>query len=215
MISPKVSPERIDAAYRELGYKAGWRFMTCPIANFSTPKVLLISLNPSGSVEHGPRWSQEEGSAYVIESWDRQAPGRDTLQVQIQRLISHLGCSFEQVASAHFVPFRSPRWADLTRPKEALHFARLLWADFSQSMSPEYVICLGTTVGKYAPAMFGVNQLTRSKTGWGNISLAVGRTRTGGQLAVLPHLGTFKLFSRDACMPFLKTALGPESVIHA
>ncbi len=215
MISPKVTPERIEIAYQELGYRAGWRFMTCPTANFDAPKVLLISLNPSGRVEHGPRWSQENGSAYTIESWDGQAPGGDTLQVQIQRMVKHLGCTIDEVASAHFVPFRSQRWAELRNPREALNFARALWADFVKGLNPKYVICLGTTVGKYAPAMFGVNQLERKQTGWGKVSLSVGQTRDGGQLAILPHLGTFKLFSRDACTPFLKLAFGPESMINA
>lgn len=211
-MNSSVTPERIEAAYKRLGYKAGWRFMTCPEKQFQNPRVLLVSLNPSGTVEHGPRWSQEDGSAYLMESWDNQLPGRDTLQIQIQRLVAHLGANFDEVASAHFVPFRSQRWADLAHPREAVAFAHSLWSDFVEGMAPEYVICLGTTVGQYIPRLFGVNALAKKRTGWGDISLSVGRLKSRGQLAVVPHLGTFKLFSRAECGPFMKSAIGPESL---
>lgn len=207
-----VTPDRIEAEYRRLGYQTGWRFMTCPERQFENPEVLLVSLNPSGRVEHGPRWSQEDGSAYVQESWDGQAPGTDTLQVQIQRLVGHLGVTFDKVASAHFVPFRSQRWADLARSAEAVQFARELWADFAMGMKPKYVVCLGTKVGRYVPQLFGVNGMEKKKTGWSNITLSVGRLPHSGQVIVLPHLGTFKLYSRAECAPFLQAAIGPESL---
>ena len=210
-----VTPERIEAAYRRLGYKSSWRFMTCPERQFDDPEVLLVSLNPSGRVEHGPSWSQEEGSAYVVESWDGQAPGADTFQVQIQRLVHHLDSTFERVASAHFVPFRSQRWAELAHSEEATRFARELWKDFVGGLRPKYVMCLGTTVGKYVPALFGTRPLLKKQSGWGNVSISVGQTSHGGQLAVLPHLGTFKLFSRAECAPFLRTAIGPGSLVDA
>ena len=210
-MNPTVTPERIEAAYQRLGYAAGWRFMTCPQRQFENPEVLLVSLNPSGRVEHGPRWSQEDGSAYVAESWDGQAEGKDTLQIQIQRLVAHLGVTFDRVASAHFVPFRSQRWLDLDRRTEAVKFSQELWTDFVAGMQPKYIACLGTKVGKYIPQLFGVDHLDRKKTGWGKISLSVGTTPYGGQVIVLPHLGTFKLFSRAECSPFLDAAIGPRS----
>lgn len=214
-MNPFVNAERIESAYERLGYSIGWRFMTCPERQFDNPRVLLASLNPSGRVEHGPRWSQEAGSAYVIESWDGQPPGRDTLQIQIQRLVAHLDATFDEVASAHFVPFRSQRWADLNRSEEALAFSRELWGDFISDMRPEFIMCLGTTVGKHIPDLFGVQRLEKRRTGWGDITMAVGKTRYGGQLAILPHLGTFKLFSRNECAPFVNAAFGPKSVADA
>ncbi|WP_298192617.1 hypothetical protein [Novosphingobium sp.] len=210
-----VTPERIEAEYRRLGYQIGWRFMTCPARQFDDPEVLLVSLNPSGRVEHGPSWSQEGGSAYVDESWDGQAVGKDTLQIQIQRLVAHLGVSFDKVASAHFVPFRSERWADLMRSSEAVAFSKTLWADFISGMTPKYVVCLGTKVGEYIPALFGVKRMVKKMTGWGNITLSVGETSYGGQIIVLPHLGTFKLFSRAECAPYLKSAIGPGIFANA
>ena len=210
-----VTSDRIEAEYRRLGYQTGWRFMTCPEQQFRDPEVLLVSLNPSGRVEHGPRWSQETGSAYVDESWDGQAVGKDTLQIQIQRLVGHLGVTFDKVASAHFVPFRSQRWADLSRSSEAVAFSKSLWADFIPEMTPKYVVCLGTKVGEYLPSLFVSKPMVRKPTGWGNISLSVGQTFYGGQMIVLPHLGTFKLFSRAESAPYLKAAIGPESLANA
>ena len=214
-MNPSVTSERIEAAYQQLGYEIGWRFMTSPIGSFDNPKILLVSLNPSGRVEHGPRWSQERGSAYLVERWDGQAAGKDILQVQIQGLVKHLGADFSEVASAHFVPFRSQRWNDLANKTQAVEFARGLWADFVQGMKPEYVICLGTKVGEFIPDLFGTNSLRKLPTGWGNISMETGKTAHGGKIAILPHLGTFKLFSRPECKPYLSAALGPESINHA
>lgn len=211
----EVTPGRIQQAYDELGYEIGWRFMTCPAGNFENPRVLVISLNPSGRIEHGPRWSQEAGSAYEVESWAGQIAGRAALQIQIQRLVKHLGVNFSQVASAHFVPFRSQRWADLANQAAAVQFSRGLWADFVSELQPDFVICLGTTVGSYLPSLLGVQEMIKKPTGWGKISLSVGTTGYGGQLTVLPHLGTFKLFSRENCAPFLNASFGPKSVAHA
>ena len=214
-MNPLVTPARIEAAYQQLGYEIGWRFMTSPMHSFENPKVLLVSLNPSGRVEHGPRWSQEDGSAYLVESWDGQAPGRDTLQVQIQGLVTHLGATFDEVASAHFVPFRSQRWDDLNNKALAVQFARALWTDFVVGMKPEYVICLGTKVGEFIPNLFGAGALQKVRTGWGDISMSIGTTTYGGQIAILPHLGTFKLFSRPECKPYLLAALGREASADA
>ena len=58
----------IQRAHDSLGYKLGWRFLTCPAANIVHAKLLLVTLNTGGSRPDGPGWSQELGSAYFVES---------------------------------------------------------------------------------------------------------------------------------------------------
>ena len=61
---PIVKAAEIENEYRNLRYKLGWRFITCPQANADRAKLRLVSLNPAGRAKHGPAWSQEGGSAY-------------------------------------------------------------------------------------------------------------------------------------------------------
>lgn len=58
---PVVKAAEIEKECRRLGYKLGWRFITCPQQQASTAKLLLVSLNPAGREVHGPSWSQEQG----------------------------------------------------------------------------------------------------------------------------------------------------------
>lgn len=206
-MSSVASYEAIQKEYERLGYKAGWRFMTSPESSFSNPRLLIVSLNPSGTVEHGPKWSQEDGSAYFVESWGSARPGCAPLQVQIQRLVSILGLETDEVASAHFVPFRSQRWADLERPREAVNFARKLWQEFSVGMAPEWIVCLGSEVGKHMAAILQIKNLHALPTGWGAVSMTVGRAPWGGKFVAFPHLGTFKLFSNSNCDVAIRSAL--------
>jgi hypothetical protein len=188
--------------------------MTSPEQSFSSPKLLLVSLNPSGTVEHGPRWSQEDGCAYQIENWGSAAPGSSPLQVQIFKMLAMLGIQFSEIASAHFVPFRSQRWADLERRDDAVRFSKNLWSEFSKRLSPDYVVCLGAEVGKHVAPMFGA-ELRSMSTGWGNISMSAGGTKSRGRLVVVPHLGTFKLFSNPNCTLHLRKAFGLSETANA
>jgi hypothetical protein len=209
-MSSLVNYEAIQKEYERLGYSAGWRFMTSPVKTFSDPKLLIVSLNPSGRVEHGPRWSQEEGSAYLIENWGSADVGRAPLQIQIQRLVETLGLDFAEVASAHFVPFRSQRWADLDRAKEAVSFSRKLWREFATTFHPDWVVCLGSEVGRHMVDILDVTKVESVPTGWGAISMTIGRTPWGGRLVAFPHLGTFKLFSNQNCAAPVRSALGMD-----
>jgi len=111
----------IDSAYVRLGHTLGWRFLTCPRSSFvEYPKVALVTLNPAGSRDYPelPRRSQEDGSAYIIESWDGVCAGTAPLQRQIRKffelIASRTGVSSGDALlaaslTANFVPFRSAR----------------------------------------------------------------------------------------------------------
>ncbi|MEO8723517.1 MAG: hypothetical protein ABI395_08360 [Sphingobium sp.] len=217
-MKPSVTQERIEDAYRTLGYRDGWRFMSCPQANFANPSTLLITLNPGGGAGQdvaNPTWSQERGSAYLHEAWGDRPVGQESLQIQVQKLFEMIDQPIDKAGSAYFIPFRSARWANLENRDKAVAFARSLWVDFSQGMKPKYVICMGNIVGKYMKDLFGAERLEKRPTGWGNISLSMGETASGGRFVILPHLGTFKLFSNKNCIPSLRTAFGIEGIHHA
>src|SRR2546421_606458 len=114
----------IERAYVQLGHTIGWRFLTSPRATLSPKSTIgLVTLNPGGDSEPAdhPRASSEAGSAYLIETWAGNTRGAAPLQLQVQALFRsltrHLGedgslSTFinQRVMSAHFIPFRSPRF---------------------------------------------------------------------------------------------------------
>ena len=192
--------------------------MACPEKNFLDPQVLLITLNPGGDDGRDwgdPEWSQEHGSAYVCESWGDKPAGRASLQIQIQRMFNLLNLPIDEAAAGYFIPFRSQRESTLKNATAALQFAKEFWNDVIRGMAPEYVICLGATVGNHMKNLFGVRSLEKRPTGWGNVTLSIGDTKDGGRFVILPHLSTFKLFSRDACIAHFRAAVAFKGKRHA
>ena len=194
-----VKAAEIEKKSRELSYNFGWRFITCPEAQRATAKLLLVSLNPAGREVHGPAWSQEEGSAYRVESWNGLPQGTSPLQRQVQALFAMLGLTDDQVFSAHYVPFRSPSWAELKHRDAAEQYARELWRWLLPRVQFERIICIGKDrPGKPLAALLGAKLEVSLPVGWGDIKADRYRLEDGRTLIALPHLSRFALFGRSA-----------------
>jgi hypothetical protein len=205
-----MNSSQIDEAAARLGYRLGWRFMTCPEAWRHDAKLLLVTLNPGGERVHGPAWSQEEGSAYVVESWEGCPRGASPLQRQVQAMFATAGCTPEETFSAHFVPFRSPSWSALERHQEALAFSRELWRWLLPQVPAQRVVCLGQEAGREIAQLTGARDLEALPTGWGEIKAYRGATADGRELIILPHLSRFRLFNRPASQPMLRRIFRAE-----
>jgi hypothetical protein len=222
----------IERAYKQLGHTIGWRFLTGPRATLSPNTTIgFVTLNPGGNSERAdhPRASSEAGSAYLIETWPGSSRGAAPLQVQVQALSSsmarHLGyqgslSTFmnQRVLSSHLIPFRSPRLADLPRRSESTAFAVSLWTDILTHWRPRILLTIDTEAFKNLNAILlqqpGARQTDsqRFDTGWGTYQAEAVRLITPGSsgaltLARLPHLSTFRLFSRAACGPISSGSL--------
>ena len=233
----------IDSAYRQLGHRLGWRFLTGPKATLSPgTAVALITLNPGGEWEppEHPRASSEAGSSYRIEAWPGHHAGQAPLQRQIQALMQEVAkrvgfCGSEDefldrhVLTAHFVPFRSPRFESLAHPKESLAFAHSLWQKILKSWMPRIIITIDRKafdgLSKILTARAGAKIVASEAlpTGWGHYTgdiVQLSGLRSGELLTLirLPHLSTFKLFSRPECGPhvaaLLDRAVNCASVRH-
>lgn len=195
---PIVQAAEIEKECRRLGYRLGWRFITCPQVNAARAKLLLVTLNPGGRQIHGPSWSQEEGSAYTVESWKGLPPGTESLQRQVQRMFALLGLGEEEVFSAHYVPFRSPSWAELDRKVEAEAFAKKLWTWLQPSLTFERIVCIGKDKpGKSVASLFNAAFECSLPVGWGSVTADRYRLPDGRSLVTLPHLSRFGLFGRQ------------------
>lgn len=208
----------IEEAYKKLGYKRGWRFMTCPERNLASSRIVVVTLNPAGHAPGGPDWSCEKGSAYVIEAWPKQitrnkqtAPidtlspdklpkrpvGRAPLQIQFQRMCALLPVDPNNVFSAYFVPFRSPRWDQLENEDDALAFARGLWRWVFTRSPAKTIYCIGKNAAhREILNLLAARHVEDIPTGWGNIRVDVSANKDGYRVIGLPHLSTFKIFGR-------------------
>lgn len=204
-----MDQNEIDLAADRLGYDLGWRFMMCPEAAMRTATVAIVGLNPGGHRRHGPTWSSEGGNAYWTESWGGQVAGMDPLQRQVQRLAGKLKAGPQEVFTAQFVPFRSNSWSDLANRREAVEFARQLWA-WTLTQSPaRTIVCLGKkVVGPEIAAIVGAQLDVVTSAGWGDQTIDVYRSQSGVKIVALPHLGRFKLMGRPVSEAAVVAALG-------
>lgn len=190
----------IESIYESLGYVLGWRFLTSPRKTLS-PKteVCLVTLNPGGSADDlvNPRASNEQGSAYVVESWGNDPPGRSRLQIQVQTLFQLAGIETETVLSGHLVPFRSVSWDSLQNKPEAMRLGVALWTRVLDYVRPSLILGIGKTQLRQPLAAI-LGKPTASEEvpmNWGAVS--AGFDQFGScSLITLPHLSRFSVATR-------------------
>lgn len=188
---------RIEDAYQASGNRYGWRFLYSPPQVLTTAKLAFIGLNPGGNkcpAEHA-QFAPVSGSAYYDECWAGHKPGESPLQRQVRSLFEMIGVPAAEVLAGNFVPFRSPTWGALQRPKDALSFARALWTDIFMLSRPALVIAMGAEVRREMANILGIAQMAAFPTGWGRIK-AVRGTNGHTTLIGIPHLSRFRIVGR-------------------
>ena len=198
---------KIEQEYAEGEYGLGWRLLSCPIDSIHSAKICFIGLNPAGKTPDikNDGLSSEIGSSYKIESWGKHLPGAAPLQKQICKMFEFLGVSADEVLSGNLIPFRSPRFADLPNRKRAMDFSKTMWREILTHSNAELVICMGNDVTRSVAQLLKINTLEKLSSGWGKVSIYVG-DKDGVKVIGLPHLSTFKLFSRLECQSYLHEA---------
>lgn len=210
----------IESAYHRLGHRLGWRFLSGPKATLSpASRIAFITLNPGGdydSPDH-PRESQEQGSAFIVESWDGKPAGQSKLQVQVGALFGHLAARvgngdrkalMNTTLTGHFIPFRSPSFDLLGNKSESLAFGEQLWAKIFEHIAPQIVITMDTHSFKRVRGIIKHRRPNNPErhmqlpTGWGNYMADVVHYGDPGRLvtlARLPHLSRFTIFTSAKC----------------
>lgn len=101
------------------------------------------------------------------------------------------------MASATFVPFRSPTWADLRERDAALQLGRSLWTRLLARAKPELIVCVGKgVVGEEIARLTDATLVGEVDIGWKDHSATRYRTASGMRIVALPHLSRFRLFAR-------------------
>ena len=225
----------IEAAYQALGHTLGWRFLNVSRDVLrKNPQIALITANPGGNsipLDHGTA-SCESGCAYLSEMWGNSEKGQSSLQKQVQRLFGAIADQINFVGGgealmessliAYYIPFRSPRLAVLPRMKESLCFARSLWSRLFEQVHPKLILTIDPDAfkafGDLLQHRFSTHpsQHRVMQTGWGAYTAEVKRFGHGANITTLvrlPHLSTFKLFSRPECKPFTDAILA-DACVH-
>jgi hypothetical protein len=135
----------IENKHNELGHKLGWRFINSSINTYiDNSGICILTLNPGGSKFEKSICALQNGkNAYLDESWNNQAPGKDKLQVQIKFLFKEINKRLKKYESseelmrnslfAHFIPFRSQRFSKLHKKNDSIEFSENLWSNIVNS----------------------------------------------------------------------------------
>jgi hypothetical protein len=214
--------KKIQKAYAELGHVLGYRFLLSSKNTFSSD-ILFLNLNPAGRTippDH-PSDSCETGPAHLTESWKNgHAVGMSPLQIQVQRMFAELSKRIpgnrnliNEALIAYFIPFRSPRIEDLHAKEKSISFAIELWSEILASVKPKLIICLGNDVYKNIRKLFpDTSVIFNTNIGWnhgkgGGVTAQVCTYNNGCRILKLPHLSTYKIFSRYESKPYIDRLL--------
>ncbi|RJP68893.1 MAG: hypothetical protein C4532_11905 [Candidatus Abyssobacteria bacterium SURF_17] len=219
--------EQIEDKYKQLDHTYGWRLLTTPSATLShKPDIAFITLNPGGDTihpDHG-RESCENGSAYIYERWPRgkgKGPathnrGEAPLQKQVQALFKEIALligepdyrsMMDTSLMAYYIPFRSPSYSELLKPKESREFAFNLWSCLTENISPRLILTIDRITFEDFKKILGKKPGCKRAdhpplpTGWGKTTVDVTWYTIPGSRRVVvtrfPHLSRFRIFNRQ------------------
>ena len=212
--------DQIENFYQEHDYELGWRFLTCPKSVLkNNPKIAFITLNPGGTKKRDDHSSAscEDGNPIYNESWKNKKPGESALQKQIQKMFGKIREKtnypgntrklIESTLCGYFVPFRSRRREDLKYEKEAFDFGEKIWRNILETVQPELFVCIDKKTAirlrKIIANAYNLREtpLPPFETGWGKTTADIIEfgSKAEVKLLRLPHLSSFKLFSRKEC----------------
>lgn len=203
-MEPSLWRQRLCKTAEQYEFQDGYKLLYCPWENIHTSQIAFISLNPGVLPDYEVKetLSDERGNSYEVEQLYSKSPFTE----QFLKMCHLLGIEPHKVLTGVIHPFRSHRWRNLSKEQRiaGLDIGRDFW---SVALSPQVhtIIVSGNT------ACDEVVQITRSRikkrldSGWGTCQFEVYETLTKQRLIKLPHLSTYKIFSRSQCASSLQT----------
>ena len=184
--------------------------------------IWTVGLQPGGSHAEHDQWCREPGAHDYRDGYRASAVVRPRglqLRRQLDLMILWLGIDWRDTLSLNLVPFRSARWEKqpLRWREAALDFARNhFWPLLVTHRQPRLVIAFSKDVAQVlrSPALFGHRTFRTYPTGWGVYTADISDL-DGTTLLRLPHLSTFKIFTRPECREPLARIRSDSGLIHA
>lgn len=204
MLDYDIWNNRISSEAERLGFEDGYKILYGPWETIHLTDTVFLSLNPGRPPEGADlnTLSDERGNSYEVEQHTTSSP----ITAQFLALVDLLKLKPEQILTGTIVPFRSNRWKSISGEKRraALKIGYSFWSEVFNANRPKKVICCCPEAGRMASEILGATLEMTINSGWGNISLHRFRAKDGATVVQIPHLSTFKLLSRPACIEPLK-----------
>lgn len=200
MLDYEYWDKQIASDAQRLGFKEGYKILYCPWETISNSDTVFLSLNPGRPPQGADLFtlSDERGNSYEVEKYTTSSP----ITEQFLALANLLDLQPKQILTGTVAPFRSNRWKNmpLTQRRAALEIGKAFWKEVFLANRPKRVICCCPEAGRLANEILNATPEMTINSGWGNTSLHRFRAKDGVLVAQIPHLSTFKLLSRPACI---------------
>lgn len=193
---------------QELKFADGFHLLFCPWQTLYSANVVFISLNPDRTEhENKFRTEDERGNSYEVEARTTLSP----LTAQFLAVCKRLGISASEVLTGVAMPFRSNDWKTLGREQKAegLAIGKEFWAEALEANEGRVrlFITVSDEARKLALQLTNATEEMRIRSGWSNTQLVRYRNKSGQHVVSLPHLSSFRLFSRSECAQPLTSIL--------
>lgn len=198
---------RIAEFAKVWNFSEGYKILYVPWRTIGETDTVFLSLNPGRAPCDADlcTLSDERGNSYEVEKSVTASP----ITAQFLALAEMLGLQPAEILTGTVAPFRSGRWMGLPlgHRRAALQLGKEFWQQAFAERRPTRVIACSSEAAKIAIEILGAEHELSIGSGWGETTLRRYRTPTGGFVAQIPHLSTFKLLSRPACHEPLRTIL--------
>jgi hypothetical protein len=199
MESYQIWDRRLSEAAAALGFDQGYKILYVPWSSIGTTDTVFLSLNPGRPPLDAvlSTLSDERGNSYEVEAETTLSP----LTMQFLKLAEKLSLKPIQILTGAVVPFRSARWnyCSLAQRVGALEIGKEFWRQVFGVRRPQRVIACGNEAAQIATNLLGAELNLEIASNWGNTKLRRYQALDGSSVIQLPHLSTFKLFSRAEC----------------
>ncbi len=188
---------------QECGFEDGFKLLYCPWERISDARIAFISLNPGMAPDDSEMRAIEdpEGNSYYVERENTKSP----LTHQFLEMCDFISSKPNDILTGAFFPFRSAKWSDLSalQIEEVLKFSQPFWKS-AITENCELAVVLSNFVASQVVDLLDGKLEAEIPSGWGATKLRRYIAPNGTKVIQLPHLSTFKLFSREECVEPLK-----------
>ena len=135
--------QRIEEACRHFGFDKSWRLWYHPRAWAEERRPLVLGIHPAagGNWRSHGRYSQERGSAFLVEDWGAhskiQGPILEYLRIARLSVTGVSLCQLGAVPRHGEKALRQHRWSDLNK------WCRGLWRELLPQLKPRLILCVG------------------------------------------------------------------------
>ncbi|MFQ2275461.1 hypothetical protein [Aeromonas hydrophila] len=214
----KAMTAYIENQYVLSNNELGWDLLFCSYKNMLNPRypIAFFGLNPGGSGWTQGAISCEGKCAYYDEEWYGAPAGEAPFQQQMRALFSLLGnmvgATYQELMDGclmtNYIPPRSPNWHALNNKQMLIEKMRPIWADRINKVYNRLYISISQLVFDELHQLLlaqGYQQIGkehRMHIGWGRVTYQMRWYEREGKKSLLirlPHLSTYKIFSRKNC----------------